>query len=106
MHTNTGSSLSSGEIAGIIIGVLAFTAFLIGALMVGARSAERAQRDPRYARRWLFLLGGFYLLSAVIVVTDVVTGKTPPLSLVGLPVTGFVAWWLLRVALRMKIPPK
>lgn len=102
----SGSSLPSVAIAGIIVGVLAFTAFLIGVLVVAARSAERAERDLRYVRHWLFLFGALYVFAAVVGVTDVGSGKSPPLSLVGLPVAGFLAWWFLRIALRMRVLPK
>jgi uncharacterized membrane protein YccC len=70
------------------------------------KSAERAARDPKYLRRRLLFLGGMYLAAAAFVIEQVVSGQEPIQSLFGLPVGLALAWFWLRSASRVKVPPE
>jgi hypothetical protein len=71
-----------------------------------AQAVERAERDPRYVRRWLILFGILYGFGALTSVAKVMSGNAPPLSLIGLAIPVFIVWYCFRGALRMKVPPK
>jgi hypothetical protein len=60
-------------IATIIAGVLAFSAFLGWGAWRFCKSAERAERDPRYLRRNLLRLGLIYLGCGIYGIVEVVT---------------------------------
>jgi hypothetical protein len=96
---------SSGTIVAVIVSVLAFSAFLGWGAWRVCKSAERAVRDPRYLRRNLLWLGLLYIGSAVFGIAEVVTGKEPLQSLIGLPIGALLAWFYIRTALRVKVPP-
>jgi hypothetical protein len=70
------------------------------------RAVERAERDPRYVRRWLILFGALYGFAALTSVSKVISGDAPPLSLIGLVIPVLIAWYCFRAAVRMKFPPK
>ncbi len=106
LGTTTSSAPSSGIIAAIIVGVLALSAFLGWGAWRTCMSAERAERDPRYRRRILLLLGVVYVGGAVYGIAEVVTGREPIQSLIGLPVGALLAWFYLRTAFRVNVPPE
>ena len=71
-----------------------------------ARSVERFEKDPRYLRRWLILMGALYGFGALTGVIKVVSGDVPPLRLFGLVIPVFFVWYFFRTAFRVKVPPK
>ena len=95
---------SPGMIVTIIVGVLAFSALLGWGAWRIFKSAERAEQDPRHLRRNLLRLGLIYIGCALYGIAEVVTGKQPVESLVGLPIGALLAWFYLRAAFRVKIP--
>ena len=98
--------VSPGTIAAIIVGVLAVTALLGWMMWRLARAVERAERDPRYVRRWLILFAALYGFGALTSVSRVISGDAPPLSLIGLAIPVLIVWYCCRAAIRMKVPPK
>jgi len=64
-------------IATSIVGVLAFTAFLAWMIFRTVRTAERTERDPKYLRRRLICWGMLYVVCAVVLLVEVVTGSQP-----------------------------
>jgi heme A synthase len=98
------ANLSPSAIAAMIVGVLAFSAFLAWLAWRAFRVANRAERDPRYLRRWLLFFGAIYVAGAVIGVLEVATGREPIQALIGLPIGVCIAWLYLRTALKIKIP--
>jgi hypothetical protein len=92
------------QIAGVVVGVLAFTAMFIWLLWRMAQSVERAEREPRYLRRILFILGGVYVAGAINAIIQVLSGNQPLEALVGLPIGALLAWFYLRTAFRVKLP--
>jgi len=108
MNLVTPSSVapSPGMIVIIIAGVLAFSAFIGWGAWQVFKSAERAERDPRYLRRSFLRLGLIYVGCGVYAIAEVVTGREPIQILVGLPIGGLLAWFYLRTAFRVKIPPQ
>jgi glucose uptake protein GlcU len=105
LFTIASASFSPGTIATIILGVLALSAFIGWMGYRVYKSAERAERDPRYLRRQLLALGVLYIGSAVYGIAEVVTGREPIESLMGLPIGALLAWFYLRLAFRVKVPP-
>ena len=102
----TSTAPSPGMIVTIIVGVLAFSALLgFGAWRI-FKSAERAEQDPRYLRRRLLRLGLIYVGCALFGIEEVLTGREPVQSLIGLPIGALLAWFYLSSAFRMKIPPQ
>jgi hypothetical protein len=96
---------STRLIATVIVGVLASSAFLAWMAWRVSRSAERAERDPKYLRRRLMRWGMLYFATVVIIIVEVATGDKPKAMLLGLPITALIAWWFLRAAVRVKVPP-
>ena len=92
-------------VASIILGVSVSSAFLAWMMWRAWQSAERAARDPRYLRRRLFWFGMLYVWAAVFGIVEVVTGREPVQALVGLPIGLLFAWFFLRAAIRVKVPP-
>jgi len=92
-------------IASVIVGVLAVSALLAWAMWRACKTAERAERDPRFLRRILLGFGLLYIASAVYDVAEVIAGKEPLQSLIGLPIGAALAWLFLKAALRVKVPP-
>jgi DNA-binding transcriptional regulator of glucitol operon len=103
--TTTPAAVSPMMIAAVIVGVLALSAFLGWSAWRVFKSAERAEQDPRYLRRRLVVLGLLYVGFAVYGIEEVVTGREPLQSLIGLPIGALFAWFYLRAAFRVKIPP-
>ena len=99
---NTGPEM----VAWIIAGVSAFTALMVWFFWRSWKSVERAERDPRYLRRRLIFLGMIYIAGAVFGIEQVATGQAPVQSLIGLPIALGFAWFWLRTASRVKLPPK
>jgi cell division protein FtsW (lipid II flippase) len=89
----------------IIVGVLVACAILFGLLFSSWKHMDRVERDARYRRRWLLIGGLFYAVNTVFVVAGVATGQRPVLALLALPVPLLLAWFFLRQAGRVKIPP-
>jgi hypothetical protein len=65
---------------------------------VVGKSAERAQRDPRYLRRIFLGVALLYIISGLFFIAEVALGKAPVQMLAGLPVSVLIVWWLLRKA--------
>jgi cell division protein FtsW (lipid II flippase) len=91
-------------IATVIVGVFSVTALLIWILWRACKSAERAEREPKYLRRILVLAGVPYVIAAVSIVAEVATGDMPVWMLLGLPIPILFAWFWLRQANRVKVP--
>jgi len=92
-------------IATVIVGVLGTTAILILMLWRLTKSVGRAERDPKYLRRNMRLLGLIYVGAAVFAIVEVATGQEPIQTLFGLPIGLLLAWLWLRQAGKVKIPP-
>jgi hypothetical protein len=95
-----------GTIATVIVGVTAFTVFMVWMGLRLSRSVERFERDPRYLRRTLMRGALLYACSVLLGVVLVVSGREPKETLYGLPVVALIIWTLLRAATRVKVPPK
>jgi hypothetical protein len=89
-------------IAIIIVGILAFSA-IIGWM---AWRFIKLRENPKSVRRNLILLGILYVLCDVIAIVDVARGKEPLQMLIGVPISLAIAWWYLRTAGRIQLPPK
>jgi hypothetical protein len=98
------NSVGLRVMAVVIVGVLATTALLAWMMWRVCKSVERAERDPKYLRRHLFWFGMIYVFAAVFGVEEVVRGKEPIQSLIGLPIGLTLAWLWLRTASRIKVP--
>jgi membrane protein implicated in regulation of membrane protease activity len=105
VQTEAVNTFRPGTIAAIIAGVSVSTALLAWCLWRVCKSVERAERDPRYLRRRLFWLGMMYLGAAVFGIEEVARGKEPIQTLIGLPIGLALAWFWLRMARRVKVPP-
>lgn len=92
-------------IATTIVGVSASCALLAWMMWRAWLSAERTARDPKYLRRRLFRCGVFYVAVAVFGIAEVATGREPIQTLIGLPIGLLFAWFFLRAAARVKVPP-
>ncbi len=104
--TTTSAAPSPGMIATIIVVVLASSAFLGWMAWRVFKSAERAERDPRYLHRRLLAMGMLYIGCALFAIAQVATGREPIKSLIGLPIGVMFIWMYLRAAIRVKVPPK
>lgn len=93
-------------IATIIVVVLGTSALLGWGAWRVCKSAERAERDPRYLRRKLLWFGLIYVVGATFGIAEVVTGREPIQSLIGLPIGAFFAWFYLKAAFQVKVPPQ
>jgi hypothetical protein len=105
VQTDSVNEVGPGTIALVIAGVSVATAVLAWMLWRVCKSVQRAERDPRYLRRRLFWLGIIYVGAAVFGIEEVVRGKEPIQSLIGLPIGLAFAWFWLRMASRVKVPP-
>jgi len=107
--TSTSAAPSPGMIATIMVGVLAFSAFL--AWMAGwegsraYRFGGRMEQEPRYARRHLLRRGMMYVGCMVLFIVLVATGREPKKALIVLPIGVALAWTSFRAAFRVKVPP-
>ena len=97
---------SAAIVTTVIVGVLAFTTLLAWGLWRVYRSVERAERDPKYLRRHLLFGAAVYVGAAALGIVFVVTGHEPVESLVGLPVVALFAWFYVRQAMKVRVPPK
>jgi hypothetical protein len=66
---------------------------------------DRAEHDVRYQRRLLLIGVLLYILNAANVIFKVVAGRQPIQMLLGLPIPLLIAWYLVRRARRVKVPP-
>ena len=105
MQVEAANSNATGAVALTIVGVLLFTGVLAFGLWRVCKSAERAERDPKYLRRIFLFFGIIYLCAAVLQVIDVMRGNNPMITLLGLPVGLGLAWLGFRMARRVKVPP-
>ena len=103
--TTTSAAVSPEVIAAIIVVVLALSAFIGWVAWRVFKSAERAERDPRYLRRRLLGMGILYIGCAIYAIANVATGREPIKSLIGLPIGVLFIWMYLRAAIRVKVPP-
>ncbi|MGA7565993.1 MAG: hypothetical protein WBW53_07965 [Terriglobales bacterium] len=92
-------------IVAVILGVAALSAFLAFMAWRVFKSAERAERDPRYLRRRLLWFGLLYAFGAVYGIAQLITAKEKVPTLVGLAVGGTFAWFYLKTAANVKVPP-
>jgi len=86
-----------------VVGVT--TAFLIWGCIGLARDAERMERDPRLLRRRSLRLGFLYISIVVLDIVRIAMGDLPPMALIGVPITAAFAWFFIRRASNVKIPP-
>ena len=101
-----GNVSTPANIALIIVGVLVATGFFVIALWKAFRDQERAERDRRYLRRVLLRAGLIYVFGAIFGTYEAVTGNQPIQSLIGLPIVLLLAWFYVRSALKLKVPPQ
>jgi CDP-diglyceride synthetase len=95
-----------GTIATMIVIVLASSAFLGWMAWRVHKSAERAEREPLYLRRFLLGMSLLYGGGAALAVAKVATGREPMKTLIGLPIGVLFIWVYLSAALRVKVPPR
>lgn len=89
----------------VIVGVSLTTAIFGWMMWRAWKSAERVETDLRHRRRILLRLGLVYVAAAVFGVAAVLSGKEPKESLIGLPVGVLLAWFYIRAAVGVKVPP-
>jgi len=99
------SSASPVFIATIIVCVLAGSALFGWLAWRLCKSADRAERDPRYLRRILLSAAMFYAIGAAYGIKGVIAGNTLLPSLVGLIVAAALIWFYIKAASRVKVPP-
>jgi cell division protein FtsW (lipid II flippase) len=92
-------------IATVIIGVFVATAVMGWLMWRLFRSAERMERDPKYRRRRLIRGAMIYVFGALFGMIQVARGELPIQALMGLPISLFMIWVILRTASKVKIPP-
>lgn len=89
-----------------IVGALAVSALMgLGAWRF-IKSVENLQANPAKLGRRLILLAVLYCFGMVAAITDVLQGKAPAISLLGLPIGLYFVWFYLRSAASLKSPPK
>ncbi len=101
-----GAETPTATLAQVIIGVSTATAILGWLLWRRWKSAERAETDLRHRRRIFLRLGLIYVAAMAIGIAGVLSGREPKEGLIGLPVALLLAWFWLRAALRVKVPPR
>lgn len=94
------------QIATIIIGVLVIGLILGSGLWWIAKSADHMSQDPRYRRRVLIRGAVVYIVVGVFIIVAVAARKERVEALYGLPVGAFIAWLLLRAAIKTQVPPR
>jgi hypothetical protein len=92
-------------IALVIAAVSVASAVLASAAWSIWKEAERAEGDARYRRRVLIRMALLYVACAVFGIAEVIAGRAPKESLIGLPIAALLAWLWLRAAIRLKVPP-
>jgi hypothetical protein len=93
-------------IASIIIGVTVSTLVLGTALWRAGKVYDRAERDPRYLRRIFVFFALLYIFNGVVIIIGVATGKESVWALAGFPIGLLMIWFFLRLAIKVKVPPK
>ena len=93
-------------IALVIVAVTVSSAVLVAGMWGAWRETERAENDLRYRRRVLLRLALLYVVCAVLGIAEVVAGRAPTESLLGLPIAAFIAWVCWKAATRVKVPPE
>jgi hypothetical protein len=88
-----------------IAAVSACTALMVWLFWRLWKSVERAERDPRYLRRRMLFFGMIYVAAALFGIEQVATGRKPLGTLIGLPIALGFAWFWLRSASQVKVPP-
>jgi amino acid transporter len=89
-----------------VVGGVFAAAALVGWVMYrSAKSMDRAERDPKYKRRLLYIGAAIYSYGLVAGVAQVLSGDAPPATLLAAPIPLIFVWFYLRAAKRMKIPP-
>ncbi len=87
-----------------IIAVLVVSAAMgRGAWRVG-KHAERCERDPKYRRRWYYILSLCYIFFAIIFVALAVSDRDP-WELINLPFAAIGIWACFRAASRIVVSP-
>ncbi|MGB0104239.1 MAG: hypothetical protein WBC30_17915 [Candidatus Sulfotelmatobacter sp.] len=92
-------------IATVIVGVLVATAVMGWLMWQLFRSTERMERDPKYLRRRLIRGAMIYVFGALFGMIEIARGELPIQALIGLPISLFMIWVILRTASKVKIPP-
>lgn len=69
------------------------------------KETERAESDARYRRRVLLRMALLYVACAVFGIAEVIAGRAPKESLLGMPIAAFLAWAWWKAATRVKVPP-
>ena len=64
-----------------------------------------SESDLRHRRRIFVRLGLIYVAAMAIGIADVLSGREPKETLIGLPIALLLAWFWLRTGLRVKVPP-
>jgi len=88
-----------------ILAVGVTTALLIWACLHVIRDAEKMQRDPKLLCRRFRFLGIVYIVGCLFGIFHVATGSEPPITLIGLPIGATLAWFWIKQASNVKIPP-
>lgn len=104
--SQVGSDSPLALLATVIVGVSVATAILGWMMWHAWKSAERAEADLRHRRRIFVRLGLIYVAAVVIGVGEVLSGREPKESLIGLPIALLLAWFWLKTGLRVKVPPR
>ena len=71
----------------------------------GAKSADKAEQDPKYRRRLFYRGAALYGFGLVVGVSQVLSGNAPPATLFAAIVPLLFVWFFLRAAKRVKVPP-
>jgi len=91
-------------VALVVVGVRLFSALLAFGAFRLWKHMDRAERDARYRRRWLLAGGVIYVVSMANAVSKVISGASPVMTLLGLPIPLLMAWFFFRQAIRTKVP--
>lgn len=89
----------------VVIGVFAAAALGGWAIYRSAKSMDRAERDPKYRRRLLYIGAAIYGYGLVAGVWEVLSGHASPTTLFAAPIPLLFVWFFLRAAKKVKIPP-
>lgn len=93
-------------VAAIIVAVFAGAALFGWMMFRAGNSADRAARDPRYARRLMIRIALVYSVFLAYGITQIALGSQPMMDLVGLIIPILFVPYLWRAASRTKIPPQ
>lgn len=89
----------------IVVGVSAVSALLGWMTFRFAKHMDRAEREPRYRRRWLLYGAAMYGFGFVTGVPRVLSGDAPRWALLFVPIPLLFVWLYLSAAKQVKIPP-